>query len=582
MPALDKSRIAYRHNGHTVRLAAPRVPAPLDLDVAMIGGRTYATITTNSTGVYDLTATTWGADPPVGSYSQTRMTGPEAVYVPSGQSTRITARVPFLGGGFRSISTDVITGSVGYLPDVQMHTIVRGPIDVPIETQRGFTTARTCPARLWRTATGTLGTSTPERTLIHEAQVTFPAGEAVKLTHPVPHPAATGYGAGYEYEWEVEVQEGHTISSRPLAIWVIGDAPECAPPDPDTVPTFKVPDIYRRPATSYGQVTPPAGKTYQDCLNALQTQWKGTGTANLPGAWINFNQYNMAAIFVDLDDPTVPRYDIEHLDFRNWGYTPPGWYGTDTNTEPWPRSNIARDVPIPHNARVSHGTDRSITIVGMRGGQIERIWEMWIAGRRADGTWTSETLGVTTPAERYQHSRAYTVTASGICHMTGSLMLGETKRAVDYIRTERAAGRTPSKSHIVSIIDHPLCVATPNPRDGVISYPATFTDGTNPDPATPAEGQMIYLRPDLDIDALGLTPLKYAIAVVMQARGCYVTDRTNWNTSLMVEGDITYTGAEWAQVRDPGEDWYIVYPDDAWVIGKVYPDQASFDADTPA
>lgn len=93
---------------------------------------------------------------------------------------------------------------------------------------------------------------------------------------------------------------------------------------------------------------------------------------------------------------------------------------------------------------------------------------------------------------------------------------------------------------------------------------------------------MIYLRHDLDIDALGLTPLKYAIAVVMQARGCYVTDRTNWNTSLMVEGDITYSGVEWAQVRDPGEDWYIVYPDDAWVIGKVYPDRESFDADTPA
>ena len=44
---------------------------------------------------------------------------------------------------------------------------------------------------------------------------------------------------------------------------------------------------------------------------------------------------------------------------------------------------------------------------------------------------------------------------------------------------------------------------------------------------------------------------------------------------------MTPDATEWAQVRDPGEDWYIVYPDDAWVIGKVYPDQASFDADTP-
>ena len=80
---------------------------------------------------------------------------------------------------------------------------------------------------------------------------------------------------------------------------------------------------------------------------------------------------------------------------------------------------------------------------------------------------------------------------------------------------------------------------------------------------------------------MNLTPFKYVLGVVLQQRGCLVTDRTNWNTSFMVEGDITYTGTEWNALLDPGEAWTVVFPDDAWVIGKVYPDRASFDADTP-
>ena len=581
MGAVDLSRVAYMRGGYTVRLGAPRAPAPLDLHVEMVSGRTYATVS-GDPAVYNLQGTTWGAAPATGSYSKTVMTGAEAVYVPSGQATTLTARVPLVSGGTRAVSTDVITGSVGYLPDVQMHAIVRGPITIPIETQHGFTTARTIPARLYRTARGTLGTSAPERTLIHEQQVTFPAGQPVKVSHPVAHAAASGHGTGYEYVWELTVDEGHTITSRTIPIWVIGDAPECAPPDPASVPVMQVPDIYKRPAGSYGQVTPPAGKTYADCLASFLRQWKGSETgANLAGAWLNFNQYNMALCVVDLDDPTVPRYDVVHADLRNWGYTPSGWYGTDTNTEPWPRSNIARGVPIPHYARVAHGTDRSITIVGLRGGQVEKVWEMWIASRLADGTWRSETLGTTTIAERFQHSSGYTVTASGICHMAGAITLSEMTRAVGYVRAERAAGRTPDHNVIVSHVNKPLCVAMPEPRGAVISYPATFTDGSHSDPTVPAEGQLFYLRQNLDINTLNLTAFKYVLAVVLQRRGCFVTDRTNWNTSFMVEGDITYTGTEWTALLDPGESWTVAFPDDAWVIGKIYSDKASFDADTP-
>ena len=581
MRGVDRSRIAYRVGGHTVRLASPRVASPLFLVVEVRAGRVYATVTGDD-DVYDLAGASWGAQPPVGAYARTVMSGSQAVFVPSGQATTITARVPVAAGGTRTVSTDVLLGSVGNVPDVQMHTTARGPATVPIEAQFGFREYTEGVARLYRTATGVPGRSTPERSLIHETEAVFPAGQGVRLSHPVTFPAVVGVGAGYEFEWEVALSGGHAITSRMIPLWVIGDAPECAPPDPATVPALEVPDIFKRPASSYGQVTPPAGRTYADCVASFLRQWKGAETgANLPGGWLNFDRYNMALCVVDLDDGTVPRHDIVHTDDRNWGYTPPGWYGTDSGAVPWPRENVARAVPIPHYARPAHGTDRSLTIVGMRGDQIERVWELWLATRRADGAWRAETVGTTTIGERYQHSAGYTVTASGICQVAGAITLSEMTRAVGYVRAERAAGRTPDHNVIVSHVNKPLCVAMPEPRGAVISYPATFTDGSHSDPTVPAEGQLFHLRQNLDINTPNLTAFKYVLAVVLQRRGCFVTDRTNWNTSFMVEGDITYTGTEWTALLDPGESWTVAFPDDAWVIGKIYSDKASFDADTP-
>ena len=75
MPALDKSRIAYRHNGHTVRLAAPRATpppyssvnpytSPGDVKRAFIGADSFPITgvnrprSTNSLIVYTRTAST--------------------------------------------------------------------------------------------------------------------------------------------------------------------------------------------------------------------------------------------------------------------------------------------------------------------------------------------------------------------------------------------------------------------------------------------------------------------------------------------------------------------------------------------
>ena len=77
MPALDKSRIAYRHNGHTVRLAAPRYSSvnpytsPGNVKRAFIGADSFPitgvnrTRSPNSLVVYTRTAsqTTSPANP---------------------------------------------------------------------------------------------------------------------------------------------------------------------------------------------------------------------------------------------------------------------------------------------------------------------------------------------------------------------------------------------------------------------------------------------------------------------------------------------------------------------------------------
>lgn len=577
--------LAYQlPSGETIILGATDSLGALAMTVTTIRGVTYATVTAEGDG-YLTDETMWTTTPaPTGSSLQS-LAGPEAVYVPSRADTLLTARVPTRYSGTREISMTVLAGNSSYLPGVQENNVVRGPTTVPVEAAFSFKTAMNgVPARLVRIAS----TGAPtENVVIEERTVDFAGstaqwgnGAPVKLIHQLSVPAASGLGHGTEYRWVLDLAEGHTVMSDVIPIWVLGDDPSCAPPDPDTVPAVTRPAIYRREASKSGRVTPVAGKAYADHQTSAVRQWKGANL-NRAGAWVNFGAYNIVGYFLTpAQVASTPKYRIGHYDQNNAGYVGTGWYGNDTGARPWPRNQVAIDVPIPNHARPAHGTDRSLAIVALTAdGQIDTVWEMWLARKRADGSWEAATVGKTRPSEHLQHSFSYTTAASGISGIATALLVSEARKAVSYVRAERAAGRVPSEEVIVGYADHPICGALPNPRSTVKSWPATYTDGTNSDTTVPAEGQLLYLRSDADIAAANLSPLHHVIAVLMKRRGYLITDRTNDAAIIAVEGDTAYTGTEWAAMLTSENDRTVTFPDDWFEIGKIYADQAAYVAD---
>lgn len=588
---------AYQsRGGHTVIIDSDGPLSALAVTTRAVRGVVTATVTAENPSDYDLGAAVWSPGPAASQWSGQRLKGASAAWKPSQTATTVTVTVPARGGKSREVTVDVVK-STGYVSSTMEHSTIRGAGTVPVEWYFGFTRDVTLPARLYRVARGTLGSSVQEETLIEERQVTFQAGKAQKITRQVdfPAPPAGSVGQGYEFEWRVYpdgVDGPRTVVSDRLMLWVIGDAPEAAAPDPRSIPQLDRPDLYKRPATSFGRVTPSPGKTDTDMQKGLVEAWNASEKdtngnnvwTNLGGAWLNTTAFGAAVYLVDLDDTTIPKRTVTYFDEWEFGWgEPKGWYGRDDYAKPWPQEQTAIDVPIPEYARPSFGTDRAMTIVGVRGGQVEAIWEMWLARRRADGTWYAASCG---KAENpnWQQSFSYTTSASGIAMPAGGLLISAAVRAIDYIKAEKAAGRTPSKTEAVKRAgDHCLAAALANPSGRAISWPATHNDGTHWNTTYPVEGQWVYLDQSLDINAQGYSNFQWLLAAILQVKGAFVTDRTNSNTAIALEVDTAYEpGKKWADlVLTPGwnNERFFKVPDWAWVPGKIYTDEASFRAD---
>lgn len=576
--------------GDVARLAAVAAGAGEAPTVAVqsvtVGKVTTATVAASgpNAAVADLTNARWRVTPGAATYDRQTLFGASATWKhtasSAGQSS-VTVYVPRLDGG-PDVQVDVVvvypTASVsGLFPK----TVARvGGETLRVEASAGFATSRSrLPARLIRTRSPG---APVEAVIVDSRTVDFPAGTGVALSASVVFPAASGVGAGYEYFWEVEVAAGHVVRSTVLPVWVLGSDPSCAPQSLSKAPvSLDYPGVYTRAAADAKQVTPASGRTYAEHVAKFVYDWKANNlSAPVGGAWLSFDDYNANIYWVDLDDPNIPRYTFRHWDVWQQGYVPAGWYGTAADAQPFPRSQVATGIPVPNNAAPSIGTDRSLCIVGLRGGKVERIWEMWLAQKLGDGGWQAASIGVTTAADEWRHSRTYTVAAAGVSALAYALRVAEAKSAVEYVRARRAAGQAVSDAEILARVPHALSINQPNPYVGQFSYPATYSDGGSTDTATAWEGQLVYLRQDADIAGKNFTPLQHVIAVVGKWRGFRVTDRTSWSTTMIVEGDQAYGGGIWSTLREANESWKVIYPDDWFVIGRQYASKAAFDADT--
>ena len=587
---LDPALCAYiAPGGGVARLAgggaATEAPT-VTITTSTFGAVTDATLNLDgpTASVADLANARWRVTPnPAGYSSKTTLTGPVAVFKHDngdGGTSEVSVKIPRLDGGPDIEASASVTRATRSVSGMLPRTTTRGNETLKVEAAFGFETARsglTC--RLVRTASPGIPT---ERTIIETRTVDFPAGTGVALTREITFPPATGLGAGYEFHWEVDVAPGQRVVSKSMPMWVLGDDPRCAPQSLDVAPdALNYPAIYTRKASDSGVVTPAPGRTYQQHLDKFYYDWRADNLSSpVGGAWLSFNDYNSNIYWVDLDDPTVPKHRVEHWDVWQMGYVYPGWYGEDPWASPYPRNHVAVDVPIPHNASPSVGTDRSLCIVGLRNGQVEKIWEMWLAIKMADATWQAANIAVTTAADDWRHSRSYTVAAVGISALAYALRVKEAKAAIDYIKARRAAGQPVLDSEIIARIPHALAINIPRPYVGKVSYPGTFTDGSSSDTAAMWEGQLVYLRSDIDVSSLNLSPLHHAIRVVGKHRGYRVTDQTAWSTTMIVEGDQAYGGGVWSAMLEPNESWKVIIPKDHFIIGKQYETKAAFDTDT--
>jgi hypothetical protein len=169
-------------------------------------------------------------------------------------------------------------------------------------------------------------------------------------------------------------------------------------------------------------------------------------------------------------------------------------------------------VPIPDGAVPSDGTDAEITIWQP---STDTLWELWKAHREADGWHACHGGRLDAALQSRGHFPSFAgATATGLPVVGGMVTLGDMKR-----------GRI---DHAVNLL---VIKARKSPAR---SWPAQRTDGYDPDPTTPVEGQRFRLDPTVDVTKLGMTPLGVMVAKAVQTYGFVIIDKAG---SVAIQGE---------------------------------------------
>ncbi len=164
-----------------------------------------------------------------------------------------------------------------------------------------------------------------------------------------------------------------------------------------------------------------------------------------------------------------------------------------------------RAVPIPDYAAPADGTDAEMCIYQP---STDSLWEFWLT-RKADGQWQACWGGGMQKVSRNPGiwEGHYGTTATSLPFIGGQITPEELRRGA---------------------IEHVMGIALVDAeRHGVVSWPATRSDGYNPDrkPNRIPEGLRFRLDPAVDIDALKLPPVGKIIARAAQTYGFVVWDK---------------------------------------------------------
>ena len=164
-----------------------------------------------------------------------------------------------------------------------------------------------------------------------------------------------------------------------------------------------------------------------------------------------------------------------------------------------------RAVPIPDYAVPADGTDAEMCIYQPT---TDSMWEFWQA-RKVDGKWQACWGGCMQNVSKNPGiwEKHYGTTATSLPFIGGQITPEELQRGV---------------------IEHVMGIAlVDTEKHDVVSWPATRSDGYNPDkqPNRIPEGLRFRLDPSVDVEALNLPPVGKIIARAAQKYGFIVWDK---------------------------------------------------------
>jgi hypothetical protein len=290
---------------------------------------------------------------------------------------------------------------------------------------------------------------------------------------------------------------GFRMATRAMAAPAVQAPAPAAPAAPAAPPRLFAPDSVWNAPLAPNTPVDPASATIVKTLRDTVTQNMTAGW----GPWIETTRTSPLYI-VPADQRTVR----VALDPGSW------------------KAGLQRTfeaVPIPPNSAPAASSDAHMTIWQP---STDRLWEMWLARREADG-WHASFGGAmsnVSGSPGYFDTNSWPglsqswwgATATSLPAIAGTMTISELQSGV---------------------IPHALAMVIPTARAKTYAFPAQRTDGTDTSAASIPEGARFRLDPTLDLAKLNLPRVTRAMAVAAQRYGMIVTDVTHHAVSVAAE-----------------------------------------------
>ncbi|WP_277627939.1 malectin domain-containing carbohydrate-binding protein [Arsenicicoccus dermatophilus] len=272
---------------------------------------------------------------------------------------------------------------------------------------------------------------------------------------------------------------------------------------------------YRRLPTT----TPTDANSATIAKNIYDQSIEFYGKPGEPAIGVNTTQYS-SPLYVARNSDPVTSFSWDNCQGKTYG---------DTGLISGHLSNLH----IPDRAIPAEGTDQEMTIYNADTGELT---ETWIT-KKTNGRWTACWGGTIRGAASSNgvFPAPFGTTASGLSFAGGTI------RA-----SELAAGH----------IDHVVGIALPNIAPWpTISTPANRTDGYNPTGRpVAAQGQMLRIPANVNLDAMKLSPTARTIAKAAQEYGLIVWD-TAGSVSFRAENPLALATNPYPTLFRGRADW---------------------------